>query len=281
MVSKCSGSGYSIQEDWSDIPEGVREQIGKLLAGFRAILDKGLSGVYLHGSLALGCFNPRRSDIDLLVVTTGGLNLEQKRELADLLLEVSGKPSPIEISFLRQEYIVPWEYPTRYDFHFSEDHRRRIAQELGSGAWRDWGDVAGRDEDLATHIMLTRKRGIGLVGPQPDEAFPPVPERDFLDSLMADVLSLRFGLNPEADIPVYMVLNACRTLAYLQTKQILSKDEGGEWALNALPYRLHDVVDLALKLYRTDLGEGGFRREDLMEFVNYMRAEIKQWIPQP
>ena len=37
----------------------------------REVLADALTGVYLHGSLAMGCFNPVTSDVDLIVDTTG------------------------------------------------------------------------------------------------------------------------------------------------------------------------------------------------------------------
>jgi streptomycin 3"-adenylyltransferase len=51
-----------------ETPRSVDEQVDRLVAGFRDILGDNLHGIYLHGSLALGCFNPARSDIDVLVV---------------------------------------------------------------------------------------------------------------------------------------------------------------------------------------------------------------------
>ncbi|HJW82735.1 MAG TPA: hypothetical protein VJ754_00380, partial [Anaerolineae bacterium] len=46
----------------------MRAQVDDLLAGLHTILGENLVGVYLHGSLALGCFNPAQSGVDLLVV---------------------------------------------------------------------------------------------------------------------------------------------------------------------------------------------------------------------
>ncbi len=37
-----------------------------------------LTGIYLHGSLAMGCFQPEKSDIDLLVVIGNELSDAQK-----------------------------------------------------------------------------------------------------------------------------------------------------------------------------------------------------------
>ena len=34
----------------------------------KSVLGKNLIGIYLHGSLVFGCFNPKKSDIDLILV---------------------------------------------------------------------------------------------------------------------------------------------------------------------------------------------------------------------
>ncbi len=47
-------------------------EIQKLLDSFviqsENILKDNLTGIYLHGSIAMGCFNGQKSDIDLIVV---------------------------------------------------------------------------------------------------------------------------------------------------------------------------------------------------------------------
>lgn len=39
---------------------------------------KTLTGIYLHGSMAMGCFNPEKSDIDLIVVIEDNISDRQK-----------------------------------------------------------------------------------------------------------------------------------------------------------------------------------------------------------
>ena len=51
----------------------VNAVLHELLAGVQAILGDHFVGLYLHGSLAIGDFNPHRSDIDFVVVTAGEL----------------------------------------------------------------------------------------------------------------------------------------------------------------------------------------------------------------
>jgi len=49
------------------------------------LLGQALVGVYLHGSAVLGGFIPRRSDIDLLVVTTGPLDNDLRQQVCQAL----------------------------------------------------------------------------------------------------------------------------------------------------------------------------------------------------
>ena len=44
-----------------------RDLLERFTAMSRRIFGGNLLGVYLHGSLAMGCFNPKKSDLDLLL----------------------------------------------------------------------------------------------------------------------------------------------------------------------------------------------------------------------
>ncbi len=259
---------------WANCPAAVRAQADGLLAGFQATLADNLVGVYLHGSLATGCFNPLRSDVDLLAVTREPMAVAVKRRLAKLLLTRSRQPSPVEISFLVRADLTPWRHPAPYDFHYSEDWRTTFGRDLESGAWREWNAVPRRDPDLAGHITVTHHRGVCLYGPPIAEVFPPVPRADFLASILGDVLDAQFGLNSDLSHPTYVILNACRTYAYLRTGQVLSKDEGGVWALDALPMRFRPTVTAALDAYRDRGDERGLEQEAVAALAAYLRAAI-------
>ncbi len=264
------------QYGWGACPADVRGQVQRLLDGLHAALADNLTGVYLHGSLAMACFNPARSDVDLLVVVRQAMAVEAKRDLAGLLLDVSRCPSPVEVSCLIRADIIPWRYPTPFDFHYSEAWRDAYVRDLAGDGWRGWNTARRCDEDLAAHIAVTRRRGICLYGPPAVEIFPAVPRRDFLASVLGDVLSPEFGLDAVARNPVYVGLNACRTLAYLRGGEILSKDEGGVWAWQALPARFQPVLAAALAAYRDSAGDGGLSKEAAAEFASYARGELKE-----
>ena len=265
------------QFGWSDAcPLEVRQQVTSLVEGMRSILGENLVGVYLHGSLAMGCFNPRRSDLDLLVICERRTGVEQKRQLAELLLRVSLAPCPVELCVLAHNQLHPWRHPAPFDLHFSEAWRDRTGAALASGEWRTWNDSESCDEDLAGHITVVRQRGVCLHGAPIAAVFPVTPAADYLASVLADVRSPDCGLNSALEAPVYVILNACRTYAYLTTGRVLSKDEGGMWALQVLPSQFHATLQSALSAYRTDQDDVRLVHEEVVHLAAYMLGEIER-----
>src|SRR5574341_274962 len=128
------------QYGWANCPAPVRAQVMGFRDALADTLGSNLTSLCLHGSLAMGCFNPACSDVDLLAVTRRGMAVETKRCVAELLLKTSSAPSPIEISFLREANLRPWAYPTPYDFHYSRDWHQKLRHELSSGEWQTWNN---------------------------------------------------------------------------------------------------------------------------------------------
>lgn len=258
------------QYRWADCPTPIYNQVRDLLAGVRAIMDSNLTGLYLHGSLAMGCFNPDRSDIDLLVISHGPMTIYEKFVAAELLLNLSFQPRPIEISFLTRKQLQPWRHPAPYDFHFSEDHRDRMAADLADEGWRAWNDIRRRDPDLAAHVATTRARGICVFGQPIPDLFPEVPAEDYMDSVVDDFQWSQDYLETNA---TYAILNACRILAYQGDGRILSKDEGGVWGLAHLPSSHHPLISMALADYRTNHGPQ-FDPLLVSSFMNFVQKKV-------
>ncbi len=188
----------------------------------------------------------------------------------------SKSPAPIEISFLRQRDLHPWEYPTTFDLHYSEDWREDTASDLASGAWGEGDEQTYRDPDLAAHIVLTLHRGVRLYGEPIPEVFPQVPAEHFVASIM-EVFDSEEQLT--ADDPVYFVLNACRTYAYLLEGHVYSKDEGGVWALGVLPGEHRSLVARALEIYRWEGRDAKLDEAALRRFAGYVRDQVRPLVP--
>jgi streptomycin 3"-adenylyltransferase len=258
--------------NYYDAPPTTRAQLDRLSAALDAILGAELVGIYLHGSLAMGSFNPLRSDLDLLVIVATPMALETKREVASALLGSSAQPHPIEISFCTPAQLHPWRHPTPFDLHYSEDWRAKTSRELADGTWRQWNNAEPRDADLAAHIMVTRARGIVLRGAPIDATLPEVPASDYRASVVGDVAEALATIEAH---PVYAILNACRTLAYLREGHVFSKAEGGRWGLQALPAALHPLIAAALAAYAADAGDPPFPPGALAEFAAALRTEFR------
>ncbi len=245
------------QFHWNTCPPVVRAQVEGLLAEIRATLAEDLIGVYLHGSLVMGCFNPARSDLDLLVITGERMAAETRRILGEMLLQRSNAPCPVEISFLSREQVAIWRYPTPFDLHYSEGWRTTYQRDLANDAWRSWGTPEPHDPDLAAHMTIMNRRGVCLYGPPIAEIFPGIPAADYIDSIMADIAGAHKHI---AEQPVYLTLNLCRVYGFLKAGLFLSKDEGGVWALQILPEQHHQVLQMALDAYRGLRDESGFEQ---------------------
>src|SRR5438067_11747299 len=63
------------------VPSQVTALLSELTARLPLILGKNLVGIYLYGSLTQRAFNPKRSDVDCIVVTERDLSDAQFRKL--------------------------------------------------------------------------------------------------------------------------------------------------------------------------------------------------------
>ena len=226
-----------------EAPSSVSEQLDRLVTGLEEIVADRLRAVYLHGSLALGCFNPRRSDIDVLVVLSEPLAQEDKLRLVKLLLAVSKTPHEIELDAVTFEQLEHWRHPSPYEFHYSEWSRERFEAD----AARRLAELASPNADLAAHIAVTRAAGVAVIGPPPTGLLPNTPFEDLRDSLLRDLDWAR-----DVDSETYGILSPCRIWATLETGAVHSKATGAEWALERLPDGLKAPVEAALAAYRDD-----------------------------
>ncbi|SCW72743.1 streptomycin 3-adenylyltransferase [Paenibacillus tianmuensis] len=240
---------------------------------FKEELNDNLTGIYLHGSLAMGCFNPDKSDIDLLIVTKRSLAAETARQIAKKLLVIDDElpnKGGIELSVVLESSLDEFVYPTPFEFHYSPLHRDKYRT--------DENYICGgrEDPDLAAHFVVAYHRGIALYGKPLREVMQPIDKRFYTESILHDVEDAPQGI---LEAPEYYVLNLCRALYYLKEGVVSSKREGGEWGLKALPSEYVETVRLCLERYggRADRMEPDKRL--LSDFAGYMLGEIRRSVP--
>ena len=74
---------------------------------------------------------------------------------------------------------------------------------------------------------------------------------------------------------MYLTLNLARVLAYKKEGVILSKKEGGEWALANLPEEYHPLIEAALKEY-SDAVPVEYDLELAKQYAGYMLSRIAE-----
>jgi predicted nucleotidyltransferase len=223
----------------------VEIQIEPLVEGIREVLAGNLVGAYLHGSAVLGGLRPR-SDIDVIAVVKRRMTAEQRRGVVDVLLELSGKPRPIELDVVVQSEIKPWRYPPRTDFHYFELRR----PDFESGNLEPWSTEA--DRELASVVTMVLLGDTSLYGPPPVEVFDPVPRRDFIDVILKDTTTVDEYLDWDTR---NVVLTLPRIWSAIATDEVHSKDSAAAWALARLPEEHRPVLERARAVYRGDAEE--------------------------
>lgn len=224
----------------------VREQalLERICRACSGILGEKLSGVYLHGSLAFGCFTWETGDIDFLAVVDSPLTQPEKEALIRILLDMdaSAPPKGFEMSVVLRSVCKPFQYPTPFELHFSNAHKRRAEADISAYC----REMHGTDADLAAHITVLRSAGRTLLGQPIESVFGEVPRSAYVDSILCDVEGAEAEVGENL---VYVILNLCRVLAYLTEGAVLSKAQGGEWGLTHLPAEEHPLLTAALTAY--------------------------------
>ncbi len=259
-----------------------KETIGKEIIGKKTI-EKGaagrkspLTGVYLHGSMAMGCFNPKKSDIDLIVVAEGEISDAQKMKFMERVVQLNERAPAkgLELSVVKREYCRPFVYPTPYELHFSPAHLRWFRERP-----EDYiRNMKGEDRDLAAHFTIINRYGIALHGEAVCDVFGEVPKGDYADSIWFDVKDAAEDIGGNA---VYVILNLCRAAAFLREGLCLSKAGGGEWGLKNISGKYRELIQGALDSYGGVRGEMQADRELARQFAQDMLGEIREHLVPP
>lgn len=232
------------------------------------ILGDNLVGIYLHGSAAMGCFNPQKSDIDLITVVKDGLTDDAKLRYMDMVIDFNREaPSRgLEISIIKEAVCKPFVYPTPFELHFSLAHLDWYKEDPIDYVKK----MKGTDKDLAAHFKIIYHRGRTLYGKNIKEVFSDISKEHYKDSILNDIKGAIEEIN---DNPVYIILNLCRVLAYVKENLVLSKEEGAGWGIINTPERFRSLITAALEEYRNNTAMH-LNKALASEFARYMLACI-------
>ena len=231
---------------------GWRSQAALVAAFFEEVLGPAASAVFVHGSAALGGWNSS-SDLDMLI-TSKVLDRDWVTIGRQLLNELATGPS-VELSVVSAASAAGPEPPWPFLLHVNQATDRVVA---GGGQG---------DPDLVLHYLVTRHSGLAITGQAVDAAIGVVQRADVLTHLRAE---LTWAME-QAD-QRYAVLNACRALAYSRNGFVLSKVDGGAWALE------HGIATAIVESALTAQAGGrdlGRPTAEARSFVEWCKAELE------
>lgn len=258
---------------WLTCSSDVKDFVFHLLSETKEIIKEDFIGFYIHGSLAMGGFNPNSSDIDIVVVTNKLMTVETKRKLAQLFLTCSKNPYPVEVSFLNEEQLKNWKHPCPFDFHYSEFWRERYEDDLAVGTYQHLNEEIKTDADLAAHITITTNRGICIEGKPIVEVFPLVSRSDYMSSIMGDFQECLENIEKD---PIYCTLNLIRVVWYLKEGVISSKQEAGNWGLASLPKEMSFAIQKVVYNYSNENAAYDFAKDELLLIRNYIATNVQE-----
>ena len=241
-----------------DYPE-VNSVLQELLAEAQAILSDHFVGMYLDGSLAIGDFEPDKSDLDFVVVTNSDVSSETFGVLKAMHDRIASGASKwareLEGSYISQRALRHDRRPAAHPYIDRGSVLAMVHQE--SGYW-------------PIHRHILREQGVVLAGPPPRTLIDPV-QPDELREAVRGILS-EWWMPMLVDGPLllngfyrcYAVLTMSRMLYTIRHGAIVTKPIAARWAQEALDRRWTPLIQDAL----------GWSREappDLEETRAYIR----------
>ncbi|MER7421025.1 aminoglycoside adenylyltransferase family protein [Micromonospora peucetia] len=222
------------------VDTGAVDQIQEIVGLVGRVPGLEVVGSYLHGSSVFGGLRPA-SDVDVLVVSRRCMNDQERRQLLEGLLRISGSPNrarPVELAVVVQSEVRPWRFPPTCDFLYGEWLRHEF-------------EASGPPQpepmpDLALLITMVLAGDHPLTGPPPARVLDPVPHADLVRATVAGIPGLLQDLNDDTR---NVLLTFARIWTTLATGQIRSKDAAADWALARLPPEHRPVLQHAKELY--------------------------------
>ena len=235
-------------------PQEIKDFLIPVISYIHSVLRDKLIGTYLHGSLAMGSFQLDSSDIDLIFVVKEHLSSEENREIVNYLNKIRLPGRSIDVSILLEAVLQNPQYPIFVELNYDYPD-----------------DIFANEPDnqVVAHLYEAKERGFCIWGKPVSEVFSKIPAKYYLLSIIDDLKYTRKYLLED---PVYWVLNACRTMAFIKEGTVLSKPEGGEWGTTNLPEKYRNLINQALlcRQKKANKAEISWNSKELEDFAEYI-----------
>jgi predicted nucleotidyltransferase len=192
-----------------DLPAAVGGYLDELVSILEERTD--LVAAYLLGSAAYGGYEQGRSDVDVTAVVARRLSLDEKRELATAIETLECPARKLELVVYSQEEAAR-ETP-KFELNLNTGESVALAPGEESPHW------------FALDRAVAEKHAVALRGPDWDELFVAVSRERLLDAFET-ALAWQERHDP---LGRSSVLNACRIWMWLETWEVVTKQEAATW----------------------------------------------------
>jgi Aminoglycoside adenylyltransferase, C-terminal domain len=247
------------------IPARASVLLQDLTAQLPIILGQNLVGIYLYGSVTHSAFNPKRSDLDCIVLTRRNLSDAQFRKLGAWLAHTA-KSNPwtmrLQMLFLvKDELLVMNSSACLYQFGV-------LTRSGSDGNPISWLDFL--------------RSGKVLFGPRPESFLPEITPDLFFQALKRELGYLREEISEKPkskwrDVPIYRayaVLTVCRILYSFSKGGIASKPTAAKWAIKNLPEQWGQIIRQALE-FNENSRESDIPMKRIEQFIIFADAQLQ------
>jgi predicted nucleotidyltransferase len=256
----------STKPEPSQFPD-VNRVLRDLHRRIRDILDEQFIGMYLYGSLAMGDFEPSRSDIDFVVVTDNHLPVPIIEELESMHMDLARKGSKWEQK-LEGAYV-----PKAIIRRHAPEHPP--VPTINEGSFY----MAPLGSDWVLQRYVLREIGSGVDGPSLRRLIDPVGPGDLraailevIDQWWEPMLADPSRLQDPGYQP-FAVLSMCRSLYTMRKGELATKSTAARWAIASLPAEWSSLIEHALQWGDGDDIES---IERTVAFMNYLIALCRE-----
>jgi hypothetical protein len=243
-------------------PTEVQGFTRSVIQRLRELQKDRLVGAYLVGSVALGDYVPRRSDIDIIAITLTALSAGEKQAIVDALSHphLECPTRGLEFVLYERAHVTTPRSDAAFEINLNTgpDMPSHISFDPAADP-RHWFII---DRSIA------RAHGTRLCGPPPEQLFAPLPRPGLLQSL-AESLSWH---TTHDDVGYNSVLNACRAWKYTAEATWSSKTDAAAWAKAREP-EWAPIIDLCLAL-RTGSGDQKPDREMVARLLDRTGEDV-------
>lgn len=249
----------------------VKEILHSLTEGIVRILGEAVEGIYLTGSLSYGDFNPKSSDIDLLVVLNKPSSKDELEALELLHAMVEKNHSKwakrIECSYVTRDMlqcIEPPKTPRPY---------------LNEGIFYP---EAPYGNEWTINQYLLYQHGISLMGPDFKTLVAPIGISDVREACIRDLFEewepkiQDSSYLKDAHYQSYVVLTLCRILYTAVCGSMASKKVSASWVKSEFGPRWNNLIQTA-EDWR--YGEKMNSQEETIVFIKFVVNKVKELQP--